>query len=74
MREDFSIVTMHGNYEVYVENFIKVLDFGREVIRIKAKKQILEISGQELYVEYMNKEDVKICGLIENIKFTGVLS
>ena len=51
MREDFSIVTMHGNYEVYVENFIKVLDFGREVIRIKAKKQILEISGQELYVE-----------------------
>lgn len=74
MREDFSIVTMHGNYEVYVENFIKVLDFGREVIRIKAKKQILEISGQELYVEYMNKEYVKICGLIENIKFTGVLS
>jgi sporulation protein YqfC len=74
MREDFSIVTMHGNYEVYVENFVKVLDFGREVIRIKAKKQILEISGQELYVEYMNKEDVKICGLIENIKFTGVLS
>ena len=73
MREDFSIVTMHGNYEVYVENFVKVLDFGREVIRIKAKKQILEISGQELYVEYMNKEDVKICGLIENIKFTGVL-
>lgn len=74
MREDFSIVTMHGNYEVYVENFVKVLDFGREVIRIKAKKQILEISGQELYVEYMNKENVKICGLIENIKFTGVLS
>ena len=74
MREDFSIVTMHGNYEVYVENFVKVLDFGREVIRIKAKKQILEISGQELYVEYMNKEDVKICGLIENLKFTGVLS
>ena len=74
MREDFSNVTMHGNYEVYVENFVKVLDFGREVIRIKAKKQILEISGQELYVEYMNKEDVKICGLIENIKFTGVLS
>jgi sporulation protein YqfC len=74
MREDFSIVTMHGNYEVYVENFVKVLDFGREVIRIKAKKQILEISGQELYVEYMNKEYVKICGLIENIKFTGVLS
>ena len=74
MKEDFSIVTMHGNYEVYVENFVKVLDFGREVIRIKAKKQILEISGQELYVEYMNKEDVKICGLIENIKFTGVLS
>ena len=74
MREDFSIVTMHGNYEVYVENFVKVLDFGREVIRIKAQKQILEISGQELYVEYMNKEDVKICGLIENIKFTGVLS
>ena len=74
MREDFSIVTMHGNYEVYVENFVKVLDFGREVIRIKAKKQILEISGQELYVEYMNKEDVKICGQIENIKFTGVLS
>ena len=74
MREVFSIVTMLGNYEVYVENFVKVLDFGREVIRIKAKKQILEISGQELYVEYMNKEDVKICGLIENIKFTGVLS
>ena len=74
MREDFSIVTMHGNYEVYVENFVKVLDFGREVIRIKAKKQILEISGQEVYVEYMNKEDVKICGMIENIKFTGVLS
>ena len=25
-------------------------------------------------LKYMNKEDVKICGLIENIKFTGVLS
>ena len=28
MIEDFSIITVHGNYEAYVENFVKILDFG----------------------------------------------
>lgn len=74
MRENFAIITVHGNYEVYVENFEKILDLGTEIIRIKAIKEIVEISGHELYVEYMNREDIKICGQIENINITGVLS
>ena len=74
MIEDFSIVTVHGNYEAYVENFIKILDFGTDMIKIKATKVIVEFLGQNLYIEFMTKENLKVCGQIENIKFTEVLS
>ena len=68
--EDYSIITIHGRTEVYIENFKSISELGGECIRIKAAR---ELEGSGLLVEYMNKDDIKIIGNIEHIRLMEVM-
>ncbi len=70
--EDYSIITIHGSKELYIENYKSILGLENSFVKIKAKKEILLIEGKNLTVEYMNSDDIKISGEIEQIKITGV--
>ena len=71
--ENYSIITIHGTSEVYVENFISIIELCETSIRIRAKNEIISIEGKNIIIEYMNSDDIKICGTVDSIRIVGVL-
>ena len=71
--EDYSIITIHGRTEVYIENFKSISELNSECIRIKAARELVIVEGSCLLVEYMNKDDIKIIGNIEHIRLMEVM-
>ena len=63
-RENYSIITLHGTKEIYIENFLSIIELSDVQIKIRAKGEIITVVGERLQVEYMNKDDVKINGAI----------
>ncbi len=71
-RENYSIITLHGNKEIYIENFISIIELTLETAKIKAQKEIIAINGDKLIIEYLSKDDLKISGHINTIELTEV--
>ncbi len=71
-RENYSIITLHGNKEIYIENFISIIELTLETAKIRAKKEIITINGTKLVIEYLSKDDLKISGHINTIGITEV--
>ena len=67
--ENYSIITLHGNKEIYIENFKSIISITDNIIRIKANNTIITISGSSLHMEYYNNYDIKIHGIINKIAF-----
>lgn len=72
LRENYAILTLHGRYEAYIENFKSIMELGNTTIRIKAAKEILVFEGSGLLVEYMSCDDIKIVGSIEHVRIVEV--
>ena len=70
--ENYPIITMHGTKELYIENFTLILSLNETLTKIRAGKEIIEITGENLSIEYMNKDDIKLYGNIKYIKLTEV--
>lgn len=70
MSEDFPTIIIHGNYEVYVENFDKIQEFNESKIELKSRRFKLIITGSNLIIEYMNSDDIKVSGIIDGIKIS----
>lgn len=71
-RENYSIITLHGNKEIYIENFISIIELTLNMVKIKAKKEIITISGDKLIIEYLSKDDIKISGRINTVELLEV--
>lgn len=72
LRENYAILTVHGQREAYVENFKSIMELDSTVIKIRAIKEILVFEGSGLFIEYMNSYDIKIVGSIEHIRILEV--
>lgn len=72
LRENYAILTVHGQSEAYVENFKSIMELGSAVIKIRAVREILVFEGSGLFIEYMNSYDIKIVGCIEHIRILEV--
>lgn len=60
-------ITIGINY-VNVVNYTLVLDFNSNLVSIKYNNGIVDISGTNLVVNKMLKDEILITGNIENIK------
>lgn len=72
LTEKYSILTIHGTSEAYIENFMSIIELSDAAVKIKAQREIVVIEGSKLLVEYMNSDDIKICGTIEHIRIVEV--
>lgn len=72
LKENYAILTVHGQREAYVENFKSIMELDGSVIKIRAVREILVFEGSGLYIEYMNSYDIKIVGCIEHIRILEV--
>lgn len=70
--ENYSIVTIHGCREIYIQNYLTILELNQTLIKIKAIKELIIIEGKNLRVEYMNKDDIKVMGILLHINFREV--
>ena len=64
-----SNLTLLGNRELIIDNYMGIKDYSDCLIRIKTKKQIIEIEGSTLTIDYYTDKDMKISGVISTIQF-----
>ncbi len=63
------IITITGKHEAYVENYMSLIEYTEELIRIQTKTCKLEIRGVHLYISYYTNDEMKITGEIQEVKY-----
>lgn len=58
-----------GNKELYIENFKSILEYSDCCIRLHTRQGRLCIEGKRLRICHYNQDDMKVCGVIQCIRF-----
>ncbi len=61
-------VEIWGDRRVSVENHEGILEYGREVMRIKCGKMVVKISGEELELRNATLTDLAVTGRIISVE------
>ena len=61
------ITTITGKHEAYVENYMSLIEYTETLIQARTCK--LEIHGAQLEIAYYTNDEMKITGLIEEVKY-----
>jgi len=63
-----ALITITGNYEVYIQNFLGLIEYNDKLIRLQSKSGRVNISGNKLHIEYFTGDDIRIKGFISEVK------
>ena len=61
---------INGNNEVIVEGCNGVLEYGTDVVRIKAGKLIVRFSGRGLVIKCLTSDSLVVTGYLTGIEFS----
>ena len=64
------IITIYSNKFLSIENYVNILEFDTNLIRIKTKEKIVKITGDKLVLKYINEGEIGIKGIIYSLEFT----
>ena len=64
-----TILTLIGMRAVHIENYRSILVYTDTEIRIRCRHDILSVSGKKLKICYYDKDEMKISGRLEVIRF-----
>lgn len=64
-----AIVTITGTYEVYVQNFMGIIEYNDKLVKMQTKSGRLVICGKKLLIEYFTNDDVLVKGSISEVRF-----
>ena len=64
-----TILTLIGTRAVHIENYRSILVYTDTEIRIQCRHYILSVSGKKLKICYYDKDEMKISGRLEVIRF-----
>ena len=64
-------VTLVGNRFVSIENYISILEYDTNVIRIKTKFNVIKILGDKLSIKYITDAELGIKGIIHGIEYSN---
>lgn len=64
-----TILTLIGTRAVHIENYRSILVYTDSEIRIQCRHYILSVSGKKLKICYYDKDEMKISGRLEVIRF-----
>lgn len=62
-------ITLLGFEEMYIENYVGILEYEDFFIRINTKIGNININGFNLKLDEMNEDNLKVTGKVENIDF-----
>lgn len=63
------ILTITGKHEAYVENYMSLIEYTENQIRIQTCTCKLEIHGEQLEIVYYTNEEMKITGELLEVKY-----
>ena len=64
-----TLLTFIGTRAVHIENYRSILVYTDTEIRIQCRHYILSVSGKKLKICYYDKDEMKISGRLEVIRF-----
>ncbi len=66
---DIPRIELMGKSNLSIENFRGILDYGENSVKVNTTVGIVEIKGQNLFIESITDEGILIKGSIESIVF-----
>ena len=64
------IITIYSNKFLSIENYVNIVDFDTNLIRVNTKEKIVKITGDKLVLKYINEGEIGIKGIINSLEFT----
>ena len=64
------IITIYSNKFLSIENYVNIVEFDTNLIRVKKKEKIVKITGDKLVLKYINEGEIGIKGIINSLEFT----
>ena len=64
------IITIYSNKFLSIENYVNIVEFDTNLIRVKTKEKIVKITGDKLVLKYINDGEIRIKGIINSLEFT----
>ena len=63
------IITIVSNTFLSIENYVNIVEFDNNLIRIKTKEKIVKITGDKLVLKYINEGEIGIKGIIYSLEY-----
>ena len=64
------IITIYSNKFLSIENYVNIVEFDTNLIRVKTKEKIVKITGDKLVLKYINEGEIGRKGIINSLEFT----
>ena len=64
------IITIYSNKFLSIENYVNIVEFDTNLIRVKTKEKIVKITGDKLVLKYINEGEIGIIVIINSLEFT----
>ena len=65
------IITIYSNKFLSIENYVNIVEFDTNLIRVKTKEKIVKITGDKLVLKYINEGEIGKKGIINSLEFTA---
>lgn len=62
-------VRLVGQFEAYIENYRSIIEYDTSVIKLQGKGVRVNITGKNLKIVCFSKDDMKITGCLQEVKF-----
>ncbi|MCC3867567.1 YabP/YqfC family sporulation protein [Terrisporobacter mayombei] len=62
-------VTLVSNTFIKIENYLSIITYDTNLIKIKTKVKTIKITGDKLLLKYIETEEIGIKGLIYSLEY-----
>ncbi|MEJ8554333.1 YabP/YqfC family sporulation protein [Tepidibacter sp. Z1-5] len=66
---DLPRVTTIGNGCINIENYISVMEYSKQMIKVDTKVNVLKIEGENLIIKYITEDDLCVEGKIYSVEY-----
>lgn len=63
------MVTLLGDFEVYIGNYRGITEYTEELVRVQTKGGQIRLTGRRLQVQYYTNDEMKVTGKIRTLEF-----
>ena len=63
------LLSVNGRQEAYIENYVRIMDYTDQLIRVQAKHSRVAVLGHRLKIADYTADEMKIVGWIDEIKY-----